>query len=69
MRQSAYLRAIGEASELPDYIPTMKTYFKDASHSPRMAALQAIAKKARLDVDGLFNCELIKILQAISGEM
>ena len=60
MRKRAYIKAIKQAKKLPVEIPGLKDYFND-SFNPQSMAVNYILKKARLDVDALFNCEFVDI--------
>ncbi len=61
MRKSAYLKALEEASKLPESIQELARYFGDC-YSPRLQAISYIKKLARLDVEGLFDGEAEQIL-------
>lgn len=60
MRRSAYIKALEEASKLPEETVALKGYIDD-SHNPRGNAIHAIMWHARKD-PGLFHNEVAEIL-------
>ena len=60
MRKTAYIQAIEEAFILPTAIPKLKQYFQDP-YSPRDRAIQHILRRARLDIEGLYDSEFIDV--------
>lgn len=59
MRRSAYLRALEEAEKLPK---SLSNYPGLSNYNPREMAISAIKQQARLDINALFNSELVSIL-------
>lgn len=62
MRRTAYLKALEQASKLPDHIPELLRYF-GREYSPKQNAIQHIMNLARLDKDLLFDSECLEVLQ------
>lgn len=62
MRRTAYLKALEEASKLPESIPELARYFDDSQYNPQQLAITYIKTMARLDTKYLFSSELIEIL-------
>jgi hypothetical protein len=61
MRRAAYIKALEEASKLPNEIPELLRYFS-LEYSPRLNALQHIKNLARKDTELLFDSECADVL-------
>lgn len=61
MRRAAYIKALEEASKLPDNIPELLRYFS-REYNPRLNAIQHIKNLARKDTELLFDSECADIL-------
>lgn len=68
MRLPAYIKAIQQAGQLPTSVSELRLYFND-EYNPRSEAIRHIVKKARLDTDGLFDCEFIDVYNAAQSVM
>lgn len=60
MRRTAYLKALEEASKLPESIGELARYFK-CFHNPRLETIDRIKMLARVD-EKLFHGELVEVL-------